>query len=83
MKVNKEIKLKYFEALKKQPSFQIKGNEFYRFLKRTIDILASIFAILYYHVYLYWLSLHHEDQLYINQFDTLIKANILICISLD
>ena len=52
-------------------------------LKRTIDILASIFAILYYHVYLYWLSLHHEDQLYINQFDTLIKANILICISLD
>lgn len=46
MKLNKEIKLKYFKTLKNQPNFKIKGNEFYRFLKRTIDILASLFAIL-------------------------------------
>ena len=46
MKINKEIESKYLEALKNFPDFKIKGNWFYSFLKRTIDIVASLFAIL-------------------------------------
>ena len=46
MRIDREVEEKYLNALKNNPDFKVKGGKFYAFMKRTIDIVASLLAIL-------------------------------------